>query len=132
MNNLPIGPALRLLRMHQGLTQTAVGELPGSVRQRSLSHWETGRTMPSLKNVATFLKALHLDFHDLQDALDATAREPAPPTIRIDVLAAKLDTLSQRIVGLERRLSVVERYQTEQPTTRLEEHASIAFRLGGS
>ncbi len=120
-HHLPIGSALRLLRMQQGLTQTAVGELPGSVRQRSLSHWETGRTIPSLKNVVTFLDALHLDFHDLQNALDATAQGPAPTTIRIDELASKLDTLHERMVGIERRLSVVERRQVEQMATDLAE-----------
>ncbi len=65
-----IAEALRLLRTRESLTQTAASKREGAPDFRTLSHWETRRKMPSLKLLASYLRSLGLDFHDLQDALD--------------------------------------------------------------
>ncbi len=104
---------MRLLRRRKGLTQTAVSKLPESVDHRSLSHWETGRKLPALKNVVAFLSALEFDFHDLQDALNAVGSAVEPRAMRVDQISEMLDLLHQRLVGVERRISVVERRLSE-------------------
>ncbi len=65
-----IAEALRLLRTREGLTQTGASKREGAPDFRTLSHWETRRKMPSMKLLASYLRSLGLDFHDLQDALD--------------------------------------------------------------
>ncbi len=78
MDELPIGQALRLIRARLGLTQTAATRGSGAPDFRTLSHWETGRKVPSLKLLYHYLVSLDLNFHDLQDALDlARGRTPS-------------------------------------------------------
>ncbi len=104
---VPIAEALRELRVRQELTQTAVGRRDGAPDHRTLSHWETGRKAPSLRLLTGHLRALGLDFHDLQDAIDqvdGTAER------RIEKLAGQVDRLARVAEDLgERRLPVVER-----------------------
>ena len=69
-DDLPIAKALRLIRTRKGLTQTAASKFPGAPDFRTLSHWETARKLPSLGLLFDYLKALGLNFTDLQNALD--------------------------------------------------------------
>ena len=102
-----IGAALRLLRTIENLTQTAASELPGAPDFRTISHWETGRKIPSLPLLAGYLAALGFDFHDLQDALDQVGNVGATVG-RIEELAGQVDRLAR----------VVERLTRETPERR--------------
>ncbi len=75
MDDLPISQALRLIRARLGLTQTAATRGSGAPDFRTLSHWETGRKVPSLKLLYHYLVSLDLNFRDLQDALDLARGE---------------------------------------------------------
>lgn len=97
---LPIAEALRLIRTRAGLTQTAAAKRAGAPDFRTLSHWETRRKMPSLKLLASYLEALALDFHDLQDALDQIAGVGAG--------RRRLEHLTDRVEHIERRLGRLE------------------------
>lgn len=92
-----IAEALRLLRIRKGLTQTAASKLEGAPDFRTLSHWETGRKMPSLRLLRNYLNSLDLDFRDLQSALD-----------QIEGTASK--RLRDGLEKLEQRLEDVERF----------------------
>ncbi len=92
----PIGAALLLIRRRRGMTQTAMGKVPGAPDFRTLSHWETARKLPSLRLLCGYLDALGLDFHDLQDAIE-------------DVKGASATTMAARFKGLEDRLTTLER-----------------------
>ncbi len=110
MNLAHLADALRLLRTAQGLTQTAAGKLDGAPDFRTLSHWETRRKLPGLRLLAGYLEALGLDFHDLQDALDAVARVRGSTVRRLDELAGQVDCLARVCYDLvERRQVVLER-----------------------
>ena len=116
-----IADALRLIRTRQGLTQTAASKLEGAPDFRTLSHWETHRKLPSLKLLTGYLKALGLDFHDLQDALDQVGKLGATVG-RIEELAGQVDRLARvcqdlaerRMVVLERRLLALERQERRE------------------
>ncbi len=103
-----LGAALRELRMAQGVrTQTAAGQLPGAPDFRTLSHWETGRKDPSLPLLRSYLTALGLDFHDLQDAID---QADGSTERRFEKLGGQVDRLARVAEDIgERRLPVVER-----------------------
>ncbi len=75
MDELPIAEALRLIRKHLGSTQTVATRGAGAPDFRTLSHWETGRKMPSLRLLYRYLRSLGLNFRDLQDALDLVRGE---------------------------------------------------------
>ncbi len=95
MEDPPIGEALRLIRIRQGLTQQAASRLEGAADFRTLSHWETGRKLPSLRLLVPYLKALGLDLVDLQAALDQVQGEPSTAT-------------SERLAGLAARVNAIE------------------------
>jgi len=98
-----IADALRLLRTRHGLTQTAAGQLAGAPDFRTLSHWETRRKLPSMRLLTGYLRALGLDFHDLQDALDHVGVVPGQTVGRVDELSAEVERLAERVAALERR-----------------------------
>ena len=75
MDEIPIAQALRLIRSHLGFTQSVATRNAGAPDFRTLSHWETGRKVPSLKLLYRYLLSLGLDFSDLQDALDLARGE---------------------------------------------------------
>ncbi len=114
---LPIAEALRLIRTRRGLTQTAFSKLPGAPDFRTLSHWETGRKVPSLRLLFQFLTAAGLDFRDLQDVFDqlegriAEGLETRLSTIGGKVTEARGegDRTAESLAEVERRLAVVER-----------------------
>ena len=109
-DKLPIGEALRLLRTRKKLTQTAAGQLAGAPDFRTLSHWETRRKVPSFSLLTSYLAALGLNFHDLQDALDQVLGAPSPMSERVAALAAEVEQMAAVLVDVaERRLVVVER-----------------------
>lgn len=64
-----IGPALRALRMEQGLSQTVVAERAG-ITKAMLSSYETGKCSPVLSSLAAVLKVLRSDLRSLQDTMD--------------------------------------------------------------
>jgi transcriptional regulator with XRE-family HTH domain len=64
-----LGKALRLLRTRQNVTQVSIADRAG-LTKAMLSCYETGAQLPSMHSLASTLKALGADFHDLQDALD--------------------------------------------------------------
>ncbi len=103
----PVAEALRELRERQKLTQTGAGQIAGAPDHRTLSHWETGRKDPSLRLLVGYLKALGLDFRDLQDAIDQVDGSAVQ---RIDEIAGQVDRLARVCEDLgERRLTVLER-----------------------
>ncbi len=93
-DDLPIGQALRLLRIGLEITQTNAGKR-GGADFRTISHWETGRKMPSLRLLVKYLKSLGLDLHDLQTAIDQLINAPRR-------LVGRLDKIEQRLGKLER------------------------------
>ncbi len=97
-----IAEALRLIRTREGLTQTAASKLEGAPDFRTLSHWETRRKLPSVRLLDGYLRALGLDFADLQRALDQVEGK-APKPVRDG-----LERLRQRMEELERRLARME------------------------
>ena len=94
---VPVGRALRLLRVRVGSDQAEV-ERRGGPDFQTIARWEEGEETPSLDLLAQYLTALQLSFHDFQDALDQIAERPG--------------NLNQRLADIERRLSVVERRTT--------------------
>ena len=97
---MPIAEALRLLRTRQRLTQTAAAKLEGAPDVRTLSHWETGRKLPSLGLLRSYLTSLDLDFRDLQEALDQVEGN-APKRLRDG-----LERLEHRVGELEQHLGL--------------------------
>ncbi len=75
-----VGQALRLLRKHRTMTQTAVAESAG-ITKAMLSCYETGATLPSLPSLAAVLDVLKCDFHSLQEALLLVLPEDERPQI---------------------------------------------------
>ncbi len=91
--DLPIAQALRLLRESLEITQTEAGRR-GDPDHRTISHWETGRKMPSLRLLMLYLGALDRDLHDLQIVFDQI-KGPGR-------LSKRLRTMEQRLGALER------------------------------
>ncbi len=120
-----IAAALRELRKGRGInTQTAASQLSGAPDFRTLSHWETGRKDPSLPLLLSYLGALGLDFHALQDAIDQV---DGSANQRVVKLAGQLDRLARVAEDIgERRLPVLERR-----FGRLDEIAAEVERLAG-
>ena len=102
---LPIAKALRMLRESVGITQTEVARR-GGPDFRTISHWETGRKLPSLQLLMRYLTALERDFHDLQVTLDHLANRPG--------------RLTRRMTRIEQRLVLLERWRLEMTTTSME------------
>ncbi len=76
VNPLYLGQALRLLRSRLGVTQVSIAERAG-LTKAMLSCYETGSQLPSMQSLASTLKALGGDFHQLQEALDEVrAQDP--------------------------------------------------------
>ena len=97
---IPVGKALRLLRTGVGITQTKAGQR-GGPDFRTISHWERGRKLPSLRLLIQYLRVLGLDLHDLQAALDHLEHRP--------------DRLTGRFIQIERRLAALERDKATEP-----------------
>ncbi len=98
-----IGQALRLLREREGIMHQTEVTRRGGPDARSISSYETGRKMPSLRLLLQYLNALGLDLHDLQAALDQIAERP--------------DKLTSRFTDIERRLTVLERSLSRHAST---------------
>ena len=61
--------ALKLMRQGTGLRQTEVSQRSG-LTKAMLSSYETGKTLPNLASLTSFLIAMDKDLSDLQEALD--------------------------------------------------------------
>jgi transcriptional regulator with XRE-family HTH domain len=61
--------ALKLIREDAGYRQTGAAARSG-LSKAMLSSYETGKTLPSLGSLTTFLAAIGRNFADFQDALD--------------------------------------------------------------
>ena len=61
--------ALKLIRQGAGLRQTDVSERSG-LTKAMLSAYETGKTLPTLVSLTTFLVAIGKDLADFQEVLD--------------------------------------------------------------
>lgn len=61
--------ALKLIRQGAGLRQTDVSERSG-LTKAMLSAYETGKTLPTLTSLTTFLLAIGKDLADFQEVLD--------------------------------------------------------------
>lgn len=61
--------ALKLIRQGVGLRQTDVSERSG-LTKAMLSAYETGKTLPTLVSLTTFLAAIGKDLADFQEVLD--------------------------------------------------------------
>ncbi len=99
---------MRLLRTRQGLTQAAASQREGSPDFRTLSCWENGKKMPSLRLLRAYLTSLGLDFGDLQEALHQV--EGTAPKILQD----GLERLEHRLGAIEQLLGLVEEPQEEK------------------
>ncbi len=95
-----IGEALLLLRVRKGLTQTAASKLAGAADYRTLSHWETGRKLPSYALLRSYVTSLGFDFHDLQEALDQVEGK-VPKHLRVG-----LEQLEGRMAEIEKQLGL--------------------------
>ncbi len=124
-----IADALRLLRTKEGLTQTAAGALDGAPDFRTLSHWETRRKLPGMRLLTGYLDALGLDFHDLQDALDAVTKVPGSTAGRIDELTDQVDRLARVCYDLVERRQVVIELRSTKAEARAAEFACELSRL---
>ncbi len=89
--DIPIGRALRILRESLGITQTEAGRR-GGPDHRTLSHWETGRKMPSLRLLMQYLGALDRDLCDLQIVFDQI-KGPGRLSKRLRTIEQRLGTL---------------------------------------
>lgn len=89
-----------MLRIREGVTQTAVSKREGAPDFRTLSHWENGRKQPGAVLLRSYLASMGLDYHDLQEALDQL--EGAIPKQVQDGLAEH----ERRIEALERHLGL--------------------------
>lgn len=76
-----LGKALRALRDRQSLTQVALANR-ARLTKAMLSSYETGVQFPSLPSLSAILRALGVNFHDLQAALDQTQEPPSPKPAR--------------------------------------------------
>ncbi len=114
MDDLPIGAALRLIRTRQGLTQVAASKLEGAADFRTLSHWETGRKLPSLRLLMPYLRALGVDLIDLQAALDQVQGGPGRTATaeRLAGLAARVHLLEGLSVQVELLAGALERLES--------------------
>jgi transcriptional regulator with XRE-family HTH domain len=61
--------ALKLIRQGAGLRQTDLSERSG-LTKAMLSAYETGKTLPTLTSLTTFLVTIGKDFADFQEVLD--------------------------------------------------------------
>ena len=61
--------AMKLIRQGAGLRQTDVSERSG-LTKAMLSAYETGKTLPTLVSLATFLAAIGKDLADFQEVID--------------------------------------------------------------
>ena len=119
-----IGPALRLLRVTTGLSQTAAGKLDGAPDHRTISHWETRFKLPSLRLLTGYLAALGFDYHDFQDALDQVAGIGLTVG-RVEKLSGQVGRLARmceglaELIDLERRSGAVLSQRVELATERL-------------
>ena len=99
---MQIAEALRLLRIRQGLTQTAASKREGAPDYRTLSQWESSRKLPSLKILVEYLKSLELDFYDLQEAMDQVAGRPTRPVrLAMEAIRDEVTELGDRVSRLE-------------------------------
>lgn len=71
-----LGKALRWIRDKQGKKQYQVADAAG-VTKAMLSAYETGKQKPSIDTLEKILRALHVDLHDLFNALEVV-NERAP------------------------------------------------------
>ena len=100
MDQAKIGALLRTLRTDQGLTQEQLAERFG-VSGRSVSRWETGRSLPELEllvELADFYKA------DLRALLEGEFRAAQADQVLEDTLRSAADYSSQQRQRLTRRL----------------------------
>ncbi len=96
-----IAEALRLLRTRKKLTQTAAAKNEGAPDFRTVSHWETGRKVPSLLLLNRYLRSLDFDFRDLETALEHVEGRPPKP------IENGVGRLERRVAELEERLGLV-------------------------
>lgn len=65
---MPYAEMLRLARKAAGLTQRQVGELcgyKGNSAERTVQHWESGRSYPPLEKIRALAQALHVPLETL-------------------------------------------------------------------
>lgn len=74
-NSEALGQTLRLLRRRRVFKQYQVAERAG-ITKAMLSAYETGKSTPSLKTLASILHAVETDFGGLQRALDVLSGAP--------------------------------------------------------
>lgn len=114
IKNLPF--ALRLLRQQAKLTQQQVAD---AIRRAGIakttasmvSLWESGEQSPTVESLAGFLGGLGMNFHQLQDALEAIASgKAAGKTARETLLEFRRQGLQQVAVDsdLARRVAELE------------------------
>lgn len=96
-NTLPsamdIGKLIRAARKAQGLSQSELSERCGwGFNQSRISHYETGRRMPSVEDLITIAEALNTTLPDLLDNGRPGKKQPG----RAALLGAKLLRLSPK------------------------------------
>lgn len=78
-----LGQALRRLRTRRHLKQFEAAD-QAEITKAMLSSYETGVSVPSLSSLASILRSLGADLHELQDVLDDIMADPVPPVPRLD------------------------------------------------
>ena len=76
-----LGQALRWLRSRQGRSQMEVARDAG-ITKAMMSAYETGTQTPSLRTLGKVLRALGIDLHQLQHALELQQGISLPPLDR--------------------------------------------------
>ncbi len=103
-----LGPALKHLRERAGFTQRLVARRLG-VNASTYCKWESRHNAPPVKRLILLLSTLGADFADLQQAIDHLRR------------AGVAGNLQKRIIGLERRVALLEEAVPTAPGGRLDQ-----------
>ena len=120
---MQIGPALRLLRTRRGVSQTEACNREGAPSWRSLSQWETGQKVPSLRLLSCYLRSQDLDLYDLQEAIDQVAGRP-PRQFRdaLSGLEQRVEEIEAQLTRLEDRVAASEKRGSNPRTKRPRDH----------
>jgi len=107
-----VGPALRAIRMEQGLSQTHTAERAG-ITKAMLSSYETGKALPALSSLVPVLKVLYSDLRRLQDTMDRLSLAAGVKPTPVERISLECE-LGRAVLQLVNRLTAPQR-EPESP-----------------